>query len=145
LRAVRAVPPRRAVPGLPELGRDFVTARYPLSDAAAALRIAVTDRRQLRVVIEPQTGSGPAHGAPLAILSCDNLVHNGSLTRRLVTEFIAALPRGARDELLPWVTESIAFRSSMVDRIAPATNDAHAPAGRRAALYSPRTSLILSC
>jgi fructuronate reductase len=66
-----------------------------------------------------------AHGAPLAILSCDNLAHNGAHTRRLVTEFISALPPGIRDELLPWMAESVAFPSSMVDRIVPATTDAH--------------------
>jgi fructuronate reductase len=65
------------------------------------------------------------HGAPLAILSCDNLAHNGTHTRRLLTEFISAWPPGIKDELLSWVAESVAFPSSMVDRIVPATTDAH--------------------
>jgi L-iditol 2-dehydrogenase len=49
---------------------QFVTARYPLGDAAAALRIAMADRRQLKVVVEPQTGALPEPPDPAAQIAC---------------------------------------------------------------------------
>lgn len=57
--------------------------------------------------------------APFTVLSCDNLPANGATLRRLVLAFAAA-----RDaELARYIAESIAFPSSMVDRIVPATTD----------------------
>lgn len=58
--------------------------------------------------------------SPFTILSCDNLPANGATLRRLLTAFA-----GMRDsELGRFVAEVIAFPSSMVDRIVPATTDA---------------------
>ncbi|MEU5105977.1 mannitol dehydrogenase family protein [Streptomyces sp. NPDC021354] len=65
------------------------------------------------------------HARPVTVLSCDNLVGNGELTRRLVREFTEALPAAERDELVPWLESSVAFPGSMVDRIVPATTDAY--------------------
>ncbi|MFC7326261.1 mannitol dehydrogenase family protein [Marinactinospora rubrisoli] len=65
------------------------------------------------------------HGAPVTILSCDNLSGNGEHTARLVREFTAELPAAEQAELLPWLDEAVTFPSSMVDRIVPATTDAH--------------------
>lgn len=62
------------------------------------------------------TGAGP-----LTLLSCDNLVGNGEVLRRLVHDFAAALP-GATD--LAAQLAVARFPSSMVDRIVPATTDA---------------------
>jgi fructuronate reductase len=64
------------------------------------------------------------HAAPITVLSCDNLVANGTHTARLVREFAAALPAAERDELLPWLEEAVTFPNGMVDRIVPATTDA---------------------
>jgi fructuronate reductase len=61
------------------------------------------------------------HGAPMSILSCDNLSGNGAALRRLVLDFCTALPGG--DGLAGWVDEHVAFPSSVVDRIVPATRD----------------------
>ncbi|MBP3042674.1 mannitol dehydrogenase family protein [Arthrobacter jiangjiafuii] len=61
-----------------------------------------------------------AHGAPLSVMSCDNLSKNGALTRTLVTEFAAAAGGGFAD----WVGDAVGFPSTMVDRIVPATTDA---------------------
>ncbi|MBO8193875.1 mannitol dehydrogenase family protein [Streptomyces oryzae] len=64
------------------------------------------------------------HGAPVTVLSCDNLVGNGNHTRRLVEEFIAGLPAGERDELTAWIgAGNVTFPNTMVDRIVPATTD----------------------
>ncbi|MEV7086272.1 mannitol dehydrogenase family protein [Streptomyces sp. NPDC093085] len=65
------------------------------------------------------------HGAPVTVLSCDNLVANGAQTERLVREFAQALPAAERDALTPWLDEAVTFPSSMVDRIVPATTDVY--------------------
>jgi len=61
-----------------------------------------------------------ASGAgPVTLLSCDNLPHNGAVTRTVVTELAALV-----DPALPaWVAEHVDFATSMVDRITPATTD----------------------
>ncbi|MGS2618945.1 mannitol dehydrogenase family protein [Micromonospora sp. LZ34] len=58
---------------------------------------------------------------PLTILSCDNLVGNGTVLRRLVHDFLAALPSAESDALAVWIAEAARFPSCMVDRIVPAT------------------------
>ncbi len=55
-------------------------------------------------------------GAPLAVVSCDNLPDNGAVLRRLVTG--AADP--GDEALRAWVEEAVTFPSTMVDRIVPA-------------------------
>ncbi|MFE4058742.1 mannitol dehydrogenase family protein, partial [Streptomyces sp. NPDC059096] len=65
------------------------------------------------------------HAAPLTVLPCDNLMDNGSRTRRLLDEFASALPSGEREELTAYLASSVSTPSTMVDRIAPATTDAH--------------------
>ncbi|KAA9089672.1 mannitol dehydrogenase family protein [Microbacterium radiodurans] len=62
-------------------------------------------------------------GAPVSVLSCDNLAANGSHTEKLVREFLAELPSGEGAEALAFLDASVSFPSSMVDRIVPATTD----------------------
>ena len=59
-------------------------------------------------------------GGPLTVMSCDNVMSNGSTAR------VATLGEAARisDGLHAWVSESATFPNSMVDRITPATADA---------------------
>lgn len=57
---------------------------------------------------------------PFTILSCDNLPHNGDVTR----DAVAGLARLAAPELEDWVRKNVAFPNSMVDRITPATGPA---------------------
>ncbi|RKS84217.1 fructuronate reductase [Motilibacter peucedani] len=64
-----------------------------------------------------------ADAGPVTLLSCDNLPSNGEVLAGLVREFCAALPAGEGGPLLDWVRDSVAFPSSMVDRIVPATTD----------------------
>ncbi|HUZ13725.1 MAG TPA: mannitol dehydrogenase family protein [Caulobacteraceae bacterium] len=56
-----------------------------------------------------------ALGAPLTILSCDNLADNGRLARQ------AVLGAAGASALAAWIGRACAFPSSMVDRITPAT------------------------
>lgn len=65
-----------------------------------------------------------ATGEPITILSCDNLSDNGERTERLVREFLHALPGREGDDALAFLDAAVAFPSSMVDRIVPATTDA---------------------
>jgi mannitol 2-dehydrogenase len=55
--------------------------------------------------------------APFAVLSCDNLVHNGRVAARSFCTFAEM-----RDpELAEWMRSSVAFPNTMVDRITPVT------------------------
>jgi fructuronate reductase len=60
-------------------------------------------------------------GAPApTIISCDNLVDNGKRLKRGVLEFCTQ----QGPELAAWIDDAVAFPSSMVDSITPATDDA---------------------
>ncbi|HET6259781.1 MAG TPA: mannitol dehydrogenase family protein, partial [Pseudonocardia sp.] len=69
--------------------------------------------------------------APLTVVSCDNLVANGAVVRALVADFCGALPGAEGEPLWDWVTSSVSFPSSMVDRIVPATTDDDREQARR--------------
>ncbi|AOW10804.1 mannitol dehydrogenase family protein [Flavobacterium gilvum] len=53
----------------------------------------------------------------ITILSCDNLQHNGNVTKKAFTTFIEAQDK----DLAAWVKTNVTFPNSMVDRITPAT------------------------
>jgi fructuronate reductase len=58
--------------------------------------------------------------AAFTVLCCDNMPDNGQRTRQAVTALA-----GMQDEgLTQWVSDHVAFPSSMVDRIVPAMDDA---------------------
>lgn len=75
----------------------------------------------------PKTAAGFIAGAlvrrkaaglrPFTVLSCDNLVHNGTVAAAVVTEFARHLDPALAD----WIVREGAFPSTMVDRIVPAT------------------------
>ncbi|MFD7021189.1 mannitol dehydrogenase family protein [Promicromonospora sukumoe] len=63
-----------------------------------------------------------ASGAPITVLTCDNMVDNGRVLERLVREAAdAALPGPEGDTLRAFLDQSVTFPCSMVDRIVPAT------------------------
>jgi fructuronate reductase len=62
------------------------------------------------------TGAGP-----VTVLSLDNVPANGVALRALVAEMAALADGGAG--LQQWIDANVAFPSSMVDRIVPATDD----------------------
>lgn len=65
------------------------------------------------------------HAEPMAIVSCDNVARNGEHTRALVLEFAGLLREPDAAELRAWIERSVAFPSTMVDRIVPATRAEH--------------------
>jgi fructuronate reductase len=64
-----------------------------------------------------------AGGGPISLVSCDNMTRNGSATRRVIREFLAASSWPDRDAVLSWLDESVGFPSTVVDRIVPVTTD----------------------
>lgn len=56
---------------------------------------------------------------PFTVLSCDNLPSNGALARGMVLEFA----NNVDPDLAAWIGAHVAFPSSMVDRITPATTE----------------------
>lgn len=64
---------------------------------------------------------------PFTVLSCDNLAHNGAITRQLTLEMAERVDGG----LARWIAENVTFPSTMVDRITPAsTAKTHADVAR---------------
>ena len=57
--------------------------------------------------------------APYTVMSCDNVPHNGVVTRNAV----AGLARLMDPALAEWIETKVAFPNAMVDRITPATSD----------------------
>lgn len=57
--------------------------------------------------------------APFTVMSCDNLQHNGDLTRERLVTFARLGDLGLGD----WIEREARFPNSMVDRITPATTD----------------------
>ncbi|MFZ7091117.1 mannitol dehydrogenase family protein [Primorskyibacter sp. 2E233] len=57
--------------------------------------------------------------APFTIMCCDNIPHNGSVTRRTLT----GLARLSDPDFATWIEANVAFPNAMVDRITPGTTD----------------------
>lgn len=57
--------------------------------------------------------------APFTIMSCDNVPHNGIVTRNA----IVGLARLSDENFADWIMNNVAFPNAMVDRITPATTD----------------------
>ncbi|MEV0600584.1 mannitol dehydrogenase family protein [Streptomyces sp. NPDC050315] len=65
-----------------------------------------------------------AGGAPVTVVSCDNMAANGAALGRVVRDFVAAAPWPDRQAVLDWMAASVAFPATIVDRIVPATTEA---------------------
>lgn len=63
-----------------------------------------------------------AVGTPaFTLMSCDNLPHNGAVTRKALLAFAALRDAELRD----WIAENVSFPNAMVDRITPMTSTEH--------------------
>ena len=84
-------------------------------------------QHELRYPDEPKTVYGFITSAlkkrrakglpPFTVLSCDNIQHNGDMTRKMFLAF--AKKQDA--ELAEWIEEKVCFPNTMVDRITPVT------------------------
>ncbi|MHC8286604.1 mannitol dehydrogenase family protein [Pseudomonas sp. XS1P51] len=63
-----------------------------------------------------------ATGTPaFTLMSCDNLPHNGAVTRKALLAFAALRDADLRD----WIADNVSFPNAMVDRITPMTSTEH--------------------
>ncbi|WP_374309186.1 mannitol dehydrogenase family protein [Dongia sp.] len=95
----------RLDPRHPDIQHDLANPHVPVSVPGLIVR-ALEMRRA-------------AAAPPLAVLCCDNLPANGETTARVVTEFATMKD----DDLANYIAREIAFPSTMVDRIVPATTE----------------------
>ncbi|MEM6849371.1 MAG: mannitol dehydrogenase family protein [Pseudomonadota bacterium] len=90
-------------PAHPAIAADLVRPEVPVGVAGLLVRALV-----LRCA---------AGTAPFTVLSCDNLPENGAMVRALLTDFAArTVPQH-----VDFIANEVAFPSTMVDRITPAT------------------------
>jgi mannitol 2-dehydrogenase len=101
---------------------DYTTGEFDLSAPAVArdLEPGAVPATVFGLVTEALRRRHERGVPPFTICSCDNIQGNGEIARNAVVSFARA-----RDaELGEWVASSVAFPSSMVDRITPVTTDA---------------------
>lgn len=92
---------------LPHIQHDVQNPRTPIS-VFGLLCAALAKRR----------GQGlPA----FTVMSCDNLPHNGDVTRKATLAFAGLVDA----ELASWIERNVSFPNAMVDRITPMTSLAH--------------------
>lgn len=60
--------------------------------------------------------------APFTVMSCDNIIHNGEVTRDALIAFASRV----EPDLVNWIENEMSFPSSMVDRITPVPSKATA-------------------
>ena len=109
------------------LGPDAF-ARAVADPALAILSMTITEggyslerpNATIEAIVDALDARRSAGGAPLTVLSCDNLPGNGAVAREAITRVAAT--RG--DELVRYLESSCTFPNSMVDRITPQTTDA---------------------
>ncbi|MGH3627815.1 MAG: mannitol dehydrogenase family protein, partial [Sciscionella sp.] len=87
-------------------------AAQPGQDSAVARLVEGLDRRYR------------ANAAPIALVSCDNLPHNGAVLRRAIHDSVDRGVAGVDAGLGTWIDESVSFVDTVVDRITPATTGA---------------------
>ena len=70
-------------------------------------------------------------GAPINLISCDNMTENGIALSNVIGDFIRESSWVDKGQLLEWMSRSVAFPSTVVDQIVPPTtsDDRKAVAG----------------
>jgi fructuronate reductase len=97
-------------PSSGRLNRDHPDIRHDLANPAApkttiGFLVRALERRRAEGI------------RPFTVLCCDNLPENGRIVRGIVLEFAGLVDAG----LAEWIGSEVAFPSTMVDRIVPAT------------------------
>lgn len=92
---------------LPQIQHDLQHPRRPVS-VFGLLCAALAKRR----------GDGIG---PFTVMSCDNLPHNGDVTRKATLAFAGLVD----PDLARWIERNVSFPNAMVDRITPMTSTAH--------------------
>jgi mannitol 2-dehydrogenase len=102
---------------------DAVTGAFDAGNAAVQADLApgAAPATSFGLVTEALVRRRARGVAPFTVMSCDNIPGNGDVARRSFAAFAALRDR----ELGEWVEREVPFPNSMVDRITPATTDAH--------------------
>lgn len=93
--------------GLPLIQHDLMNRDEPIS-VFGLICAALAARRRAGV-------------APFTLMSCDNLPHNGEVTRKALIAFATLLD----PQLADWIAEHVSLPNAMVDRITPMTSTQH--------------------
>lgn len=126
-----------------------------VGDVAGQVGDAVAARSPIGLLVRGLALRQATSGAPITVMTCDNMVDNGHVVRALVGQFVeAGAALGAQDsgasasasagaeadadgmagvdptaarwaDLRAWLAGSVTFPCTMVDRIVPATTEAH--------------------
>ena len=64
-----------------------------------------------------------AGGAPISVVSCDNMAGNGAALAGVIRGFVQESHWKDKEAVLTWMSSAVAFPATVVDRIVPATTD----------------------
>ena len=95
--------------------QELLGAGEPTVESIAALQLTSVPVRIMAGLLARRAAGAGA----MTVLPCDNLPENGAAFRRVVTDAAQATD----PSLAEWMGENIAWATSMVDRITPATTD----------------------
>ncbi|MGI5199908.1 mannitol dehydrogenase family protein [Streptomyces sp. CA-288835] len=108
--------------------RSARTGGLDTTDRAVAADLAAGPEGELTTVVGRLAAGLAARmrsGAPpISVVSCDNMASNGVVLGQVVSDFVRAAAWPDRAEILDRMSEAVAFPSTVVDRIVPATTDA---------------------
>lgn len=127
----QAVIDRMADPGTRIVSLTITEGGYGINDATGQFEptdpLTLADlagqsppRSVFGLIVAALAARRAAGTAPFTVLCCDNIQHNGAVTRAAITAFA----RAGDPELADWIDAEVAFPNSMVDRITPVTTDA---------------------
>jgi fructuronate reductase len=108
----------------PRIAADLARCATPATEDAWPNPTGVIGHLAIGLIRRHRNG-----GAPLTIVSADNMTHNGPALRGVALDFLAECPWPAASAAAEWITTHVTFPETVVDRIVPATTDA----GRAAA------------
>jgi fructuronate reductase len=109
----------------PDLGADVAAIRDELAAHAPRAQAGAALHTPIGALVLGLARRQWAHGAPLTVVCCDNMTANGRVLAGLVKGVLDAVPGPRVASLRSWVEESVRFPNTMVDRITPATTEAH--------------------
>jgi mannitol 2-dehydrogenase len=100
---------------------DATTGHFDPTDPAIAEdgRSPSTPRTVFGMLVAGLDARRRAGIPPFTVMCCDNIPHNGDVTREAVVE----TARLSDPRLAEWIAANVAFPNGMVDRITPATSD----------------------
>jgi fructuronate reductase len=109
----------------PDLAADVAAIREELGAHPRGARAGATAHTPIGALVRGLARRERSHGAPLTVVCCDNMAANGRVVAGLVEGVLDAMPGPRAASLRSWVDGCVRFPVTMVDRITPATTEAH--------------------